>query len=251
MPTQILTPDTIVTSANITAGTATTANLAAEDAAWATASGTTVASMVHVGFPTPPPTLVIGANLQTVTVQSRKVGGTGVPTFIISIHENNGAALISSTANSVSSTTGQTNTFTFNASVLSNSSGADAEVQVTTTVGGTGGQRASIDYGYIAWTADYAADSTPPSITSRTSFRILPRQAWSTTLTANETVTWAKTGGTNFADFTISGNTLSLPPRPPTQTYTVQVTATDTSNNSTPVTITVNTLQARRRGRGF
>jgi hypothetical protein len=161
MANQILTPDTIVSSSNVTAGTATTTNLGAQDTNWTTASTSNVASTIRVGFPTPTPVLTSGAGLQTITVQARKNStNTGTPTFTIAIWETGGAAaLATSSAQSVTAapSSSQNFTFTWNSSLLTVPDGSALEVVVTTTPasGGTS-VRNSIDYGYIAWTTTYA-----------------------------------------------------------------------------------------------
>lgn len=94
-------------------------------------------------------------------------------------------------------------------------------------------------------------DTTPPTITSSGTQTVLEGNAFSLTLTANETVTWTKTGGADTARFTLTGSTLSMTAKSfgsPTDadtnnTYIVQVTATDTSSNATNQTVTVTVTQ--------
>lgn len=90
-------------------------------------------------------------------------------------------------------------------------------------------------------------DATAPTITSSNSLSVAENSAFSHTLTANETVTWTKTGGADTALFTLAGTNLSMTAKDyetPTDadannTYVVQVTATDTAGNATNQTITV------------
>lgn len=91
-------------------------------------------------------------------------------------------------------------------------------------------------------------DMTAPIITSGNAFSQPENGAFSTVLTANEQVTWAKVGGADQALFTLTGNVLALSARDfesPTDadannTYVVQVRATDTSGNASAIqTITL------------
>jgi hypothetical protein len=90
-------------------------------------------------------------------------------------------------------------------------------------------------------------DTTPPSITSASTYSQPENSAFSTTLTANETVTWSKTGGADAAKFTLSGATLSLPAQDyevpadadANRVYLVTVRATDTAGNTTDQSIAI------------
>jgi hypothetical protein len=96
------------------------------------------------------------------------------------------------------------------------------------------------------------ADDTAPTITSSASPTVAENTAWSMTLTANETVTWSKVGGSDQALFTLSGATLSLPAQDyespadsnTNNTYVVTVRATDTAGNTTDQTITLTVTNA-------
>jgi hypothetical protein len=92
-----------------------------------------------------------------------------------------------------------------------------------------------------------ATDTTPPVITSANAISQAENSALSLPLTANETVTWSKTGGADAAKFTLSSSTLSLPAQDfetaadadANNTYIVTIRATDTAGNFTDQTITV------------
>lgn len=92
-----------------------------------------------------------------------------------------------------------------------------------------------------------AADTTPPTITSASTFSQPENSAFSTTLTANESVTWSKAGGADTARFTLSGATLSLPAQDfeapadadANNSYLVTVRATDSAGNTTDQGIAV------------
>lgn len=91
------------------------------------------------------------------------------------------------------------------------------------------------------------ADTTAPTITSSNAVSLAENVALSHTLTADETVTWTKTGGADQALFTLAGSNLSMTAKDfeipadadANNTYIVQVTATDTALNATNQTITV------------
>ncbi len=90
---------------------------------------------------------------------------------------------------------------------------------------------------------------TPPVITSAAAFTVAENSAFSATLTANQPVTWANTGGADTIRFGVAGTTVSMSARnfdAPTDAdannvYQVQVTATnpDTGLSSLPQTISV------------
>jgi hypothetical protein len=250
MTTQILTPDAIVSSSLVSG--ATTSNLAAQDANWVTATANNVNSEVRVSFDTPTLPPDIGANLQTITVQARKQGGSGTPSFVIELYETGGSSpLASSASQNVSSTSGATYTLTWNASLLGTASGSNVEVRViTSSVGGNPSTRASIDYGYIAWTASYTPDTTAPTITSTNTASVNENAQLNKPLSANETVTWSLSGGADISQFELNGSNLrwfgnsQKDYENPTDSdgnnqYVVTVRATDASSNFTDQTITV------------
>lgn len=90
-------------------------------------------------------------------------------------------------------------------------------------------------------------DEIAPTITSSAAVSLLENVALSHALTANEAVTWTKTGGADSALFTLVGSTLSMTAKDfeapidsgANNTYVVQVTATDGALNATNQTITV------------
>lgn len=101
-------------------------------------------------------------------------------------------------------------------------------------------------------------DEVAPTITSSSTVNQPENAALSHALTANEAVTWTKTGGADAALFTLSGSTLSLPAQDyetpadgdGNNTYVVQVTATDTAGNATNQTITVTITDVDEGGGG-
>lgn len=104
--------------------------------------------------------------------------------------------------------------------------------------------------------ADGIPDTTAPTITSSATPTVAENAAFSLALTANETVTWTKTGGADVALFTLAGSTLSMVARDfeapadanADNAYVVQVTATDTSGNATNQTITLTVTDVDESG---
>lgn len=93
-------------------------------------------------------------------------------------------------------------------------------------------------------------DDTAPTITSSAAITVNENATLSHTLTADEAVTWTKTGGADTAQFTLTGNVLSWAGattrdyETPADSnldnvYNVQVTATDTAGNPTVQNMTV------------
>jgi ribosomal protein S11 len=93
-------------------------------------------------------------------------------------------------------------------------------------------------------------DTTAPIITTAATANCAENATLALALTANESVTWTKTGGADTARFEISGSTLrwtsngtknfEIPDDADlNNTYVVQVTATDAALNATNKTITV------------
>ncbi len=95
------------------------------------------------------------------------------------------------------------------------------------------------------------SDAVAPTITSNLQIKVTPRKVITITLTANEIVTWTKTGGADQADFTLVGNVLTLSKVTPKTSKTVQITATDAAGNSTNGTVLIYALKARRRNRSL
>jgi hypothetical protein len=101
------------------------------------------------------------AATQTVRVLARKGSNTGTPTIALNLYEN--GSLVGSIlgATSITSTTGQTLTATFNTGQIAN--GADVEIEVVqSAVGGSGSARNSAQIAYIEWEADTSAVTAAP-----------------------------------------------------------------------------------------
>jgi hypothetical protein len=99
-------------------------------------------------------------------------------------------------------------------------------------------------------------DVTAPTITTDAAQSIAENDAFSIGLTADEAVTWTKTGGADQALFTLVGSTLSMVAQDyespadadANNTYVVEVTATDAALNATPRTITVTVTDVAEGG---
>lgn len=153
--------DTVVSSANLTG--ATVSNLQAADASWAVASANNVNTSVRVGFPTPATGQPkAGANLQTITVQTRKnTTNSGAPTGTIHVGITGGAAQVSSSPFNITASpaSSQTNQLAFDTAAVAglNADGSNLEAWVDTiAVGGNPSTRNSADIGFIQWVADTA-----------------------------------------------------------------------------------------------
>lgn len=100
------------------------------------------------------------------------------------------------------------------------------------------------------------ADTTAPVVTSAATGNVVENQAYTATLTANETVTWSKRTGADSALFVLSGNTLTMSARDyemPTDadannTYVCNLTATDAAGNATNFTHTVTVTDVAEGG---
>ena len=162
MAQQRLAPDALLEQTSLTG---TVGNIQDDpdspDANWLVASANNVNTAARVSFPTPtnPPT--VGADLQEFRAQVRKFNSnSGNPTAQIQLYEN-GALIASGSSVSVTSTSGQVISFTWNASSLGTSNGSLVECRINTTAAGGGPSvRNSVDIGAIEWNAD----TTPQAI---------------------------------------------------------------------------------------
>jgi len=156
MATEVLIPDAITTQVSLSGAlTDIDEGTTSPDANWLTNTennGNT--NELIVTFPTPSGTLNSGADLQTIRVWIRKTG-TNNPQYALSVLEN--GTPVATTNLTVASTTGELDSFTWNAGNLANADGAGVEVRILQTGGGTGraANRSWIEIGAIDWVADY------------------------------------------------------------------------------------------------
>ena len=104
---------------------------------------------------------------------------------------------------------------------------------------------------------DPVIDTTAPIITASASQTVPENINFNLALTANEAVTWSKTGGADAALFTLFGATLGMEAKSfgapadanGDNAYVVEVTATDAAGNaSAPLTITVTVTEVAEGG---
>ena len=151
MATETLVPDGVISSSGLSH--ATVAYLNADDGNWATATSGNVDGSVQVSFPTPSGTL---NGTQTFNAKVR-ADASNTPTARLELWEHGGSSALAVGSNiSVTSTTSQTISLSWDASLLADMSGANVEARVVFThvVGLT---PASVDIGYISWTDNYTA----------------------------------------------------------------------------------------------
>jgi len=152
MALQVLAPDAILLQTNLVgAVTDIDEPVGSPDASWLTAASATVASILRVSFPSPSAGLRTGAGLQQFRVWVRKLNFSGTPTATIELWQ---AGVLTATllaATNVTSPTGQLLTATWDATGVT---AADVELRITGTVGGSGGNRSTIEVGAVEWNAE-------------------------------------------------------------------------------------------------
>lgn len=109
-----------------------------------------------VDFDTPAKNLLIGADQQEFRVLVRKTTGTD-PTVDIDLYENGSWVADLVTGTTVTSTTGQIVSATWNASLLADISGADVQCFVY----GHSSEDAQVEIGAVEWIAELEAVQTP------------------------------------------------------------------------------------------
>jgi hypothetical protein len=129
----------------------------AVDTTWCVASGNNVQTTAAVTFPSPTAGLTSGAGLQEFRARVRKfsITQTGTPTARIDVYEG-GSLIFSGGSVSVTSGTGQVLSQSFDASLLTDLTGAGVEAHVIgIQTGGAAGVRNTVDIGAVEWNADY------------------------------------------------------------------------------------------------
>jgi GH25 family lysozyme M1 (1,4-beta-N-acetylmuramidase) len=110
-------------------------------------------STLLVSFPTPPQTLT---GTQTIKVAFRSNGSTESGATVIFSVQENGNLVASSSVQTIPALTGTARSFTFDASLLADPTGASVDVYVNITGSSSGKNRGTIDVGAIEW--DYTYD---------------------------------------------------------------------------------------------
>lgn len=163
MATELLLPDSVVSTVNLTAAIADLdEGVDNFDGAYATNQGSNGNTLLVLGFPTPTGTLTTGAGLQTFRARVRKSASAGQTTTVrIELYEN-GTSVAQGPTETVTSTTGVDLTpFTWNAQSLNLQSGVNVEIGIVQQNGGQGG-RANTRRWIEVDTADWEADFQPP-----------------------------------------------------------------------------------------
>lgn len=162
MTTERLAPDAILVQTGLTGVlSAIQDDPDSPNGSWLTTSSNTSTDL-RVSFPTPSGSLTTGAGLQGIRVLVRKTGQSTNPTVVVELWQSGSlvSTLVASTT--VSSTTGVVLAGSFDASSLSDPTGAGVEVRVNGTPGGgSPSNRASVEVGAIEWnTTESAAPTT-------------------------------------------------------------------------------------------
>ena len=105
----------------------------------------------------PTPTI---SGTQTINILAKKGSNSGTPTIAINLYENGTLVQSIVGTTNVTSTTGQTISGTFNASVITNPNNVEIEV-VETGTGGNPSTRNSAQIDYIQWVVNYTANQSP------------------------------------------------------------------------------------------
>jgi hypothetical protein len=247
-----LAPDAILSQTNLTG---TVANITddpnnSSDSTWLTASSDADTS-VRVSFPTPPSNLKTGAGLQQFVVRVRTTTTGATATAIVKIYEN-GTLKASGTTTNVTYSDSMLLPITFDASILSNISGANVECQVDGTYVRSGGSRAKVEVGGIEW--NYQC--VPPTQSTAPSDTTPPLGVSNLTATASKTsttVTWNNPTDSDFSHVEIYRNNVLIKDKytgniytdtglTPNTQYTYKLIAVDGSGNkSAQNTYTVTT----------
>ena len=172
MATETLLPDgTVVTSTNLTGAVADIdEGVDNFDGTYVTATGSNGNTELVLTLPTPTASLTSGAGLQTFRARVRKsASGGNTVTFRFEVWENGTSTGTVSSNITLSSTTGATESFSWNAGVLANIDGSGVEIALSQQNGGQGGNpgnRRWMEVDALDWVADY----TPVVATTGYSF---------------------------------------------------------------------------------
>lgn len=125
-------------------------------------------------LPTPSGLLTSGASLQTFRARVRKnASGGSTVTFRFEIWENGSSTGTVSGDITLSSTTGVTESFTWDSSVLANIDGSGVEIALSQQNGGQGGNpnnRRWMEVDALDWVADYTEPVTATGYSFSTIF---------------------------------------------------------------------------------
>lgn len=168
MPVETLLPDSLLDQVNL-AGTVSEIDDDPDglDNLWLTAGSGSVSTVCHVSFPTPIVVPPAGADLQLFRIWVRRTNNSArVPSLDLELYEN--GALLSTLLNNVAvnSVTGELLTAAWDASLLTDPTGAGVELRVVGNVsGGPVAQRNTIEIGAVIWVSGAHASTWHPIIT--------------------------------------------------------------------------------------
>lgn len=140
----------------ITNGSGVVSDIQEKDNNFIVVTNNTSNLIVRTSMSNPSRNLIQSAYQQEIEVQVQRnvAGGNGTPTVRVEILEENGSTVLATPINNVSmgiQETPQIFIGSWNASVLSGTSGNNVEVIVTITSQGGGGNARSGNIGYVAW----------------------------------------------------------------------------------------------------
>lgn len=142
---------------------------ASPDGAWLTYNAASSNNTdCRVSFPTPSGTPNTGAGLQTFRVRIRKTASAGnATTWSLALWESGAQVAVLATGTTTALNPGEVVSGTWNASLLSDASGAGVECRLEQTGGGSSGSGAArrrVEIGTVAWDVDYTASEPPNDI---------------------------------------------------------------------------------------
>lgn len=249
-----LSPTTIITETNFTgAVTSIQDSPSSPDANWITTTTAGTSATLVTSFNVPSNPLISGSSTQKFNVYAKKTNTNGNPSLTIALVEY-GIGLITGSAQSITSTTGQTVSFTWDSGLLTDYTGKGAQLQVVTTPYiGSGTKKTDISIGAIQWATNELlsptvvptpSDSTPPQeIMNQSS----TSSAYSTTLSWTNPLDYdfrcvniyrdgskiTSFFGSSYTDNSVTANT----------SYTYKITTVDFGGNeSSGTTINISTI---------
>jgi len=160
--TESLAPDAIILQTNLSGAIGLIQDDPdSPDANWWTAAVNNVDTVAHVSFPTPTGSPTTGAGLQEFKIWVKKWDGTGTPTVRIDLYENGSLVSEIMAASSVTNTSGELFSATWNANLLGTADGSLVECYIYgAAAGGKATARATVLVGAVEWNVDYSTGPT-------------------------------------------------------------------------------------------
>lgn len=159
MATERQSPDALLDQTNLTGAlSAIQDDPDSPDANWLTYVTNNVDTVCRVSFPTPTGNPTVGADLQQFKIWVRKQPGTGIPTVRIELYENGVSKAVILADTSVTSSTGQLFSATWNANLLGTADGSLVECYIYgAAVRGAPATRCTVEFGAVEWNVVYSA----------------------------------------------------------------------------------------------